>query len=214
MNILALEAADFALTMALLKDDVVVSTFEHPQAYDVESILLPKAKEMVESHGLTFHDLDALVTTAGPGSFTGIRIAMAACQGLAMAIPCPALAFNVFEWVKDWARETYEIPRDYKILVALESKRAELFLQLEGEEPLNCAPSDLVGTFDPSSIVLVGSGAYAFGDAPGFQRVIKAMPKAADLAVYGAQQFQTKGPEYFPCTPFYLRPADVHGSKK
>lgn len=213
MNILALEAADFALTMARLKDDVIVDTFEHPQAYNIESILLPQALEMLKKNGLNFHDLQAIVTTAGPGSFTGIRIAMAACQGLAMAIPCPALAFNAFDWVTDWARKTHNISSSQKILVALESKRAELFLRLEGSEPLNCSPSDILQNL-PKETILVGSGAYAFGENSQFERIIPDMPKAGDLGIYASEQFKKHGAETFPCIPFYMRPADVHGKKQ
>jgi len=53
--------------------------------------LLPLTAQLMSSAGLSFRDLDAIAFGKGPGSFTGLRIAAAAAQGLGMATELPLL---------------------------------------------------------------------------------------------------------------------------
>jgi tRNA threonylcarbamoyladenosine biosynthesis protein TsaB len=65
--------------------------------------LMPMLKAMLETSGITVENIDAFAVSAGPGSFTGVRIGVAAVKGLALAkdAPCAgissleALAYNV-----------------------------------------------------------------------------------------------------------------------
>ena len=67
----------------LLAEKTVYTTLTHSQ------IILPMAKELLSDCGLTFPELDVIACAAGPGSYTGLRIGIAAVKGMAMG--CPSL---------------------------------------------------------------------------------------------------------------------------
>lgn len=214
MNILSIEAANFSLSIALLSEGKIKELFTHPQAYDIESLILGVAKDMLEKHGLSFQDLKAVVTTSGPGSFTGIRIAMAASQGISMAVPCECLAIDAFTLCQWWGRQSHGIQEGQDILIALESKRPELFLQLGEGVPQNLSPQAFLAQGALPQVVL-GSSAKAFEALLPKAVFINDMPQADDLASF-AFDLLNKGHKAneFPCVPFYLRAPDIHGVSK
>lgn len=215
MNILSIEAANFSLSIALLQKGEVKEIFTHPQAFDIESLILTAARDMLANHNVRFQDLDAVVTTSGPGSFTGIRMAMAAGQGIAMAIPCPCLAIDAFSLCRWWALESHGIKPHQPLLIALESKRPELFLQMGEGKPQNTTPQAFLERLTEMPQVVIGSAAKAFEELLSDALFINEMPQADALGRY-AFTLLNKGhqPAEFPCIPFYLRAPDVHGTSK
>ncbi|MBR6102362.1 MAG: tRNA (adenosine(37)-N6)-threonylcarbamoyltransferase complex dimerization subunit type 1 TsaB [Ruminococcus sp.] len=65
----------------LLAEKILYTKLTHSQ------IILPMAEELLRDCGLTFSDLEAVVCAAGPGSYTGLRIGLAAVKGIVMGAP-------------------------------------------------------------------------------------------------------------------------------
>ncbi|MEM7408075.1 MAG: tRNA (adenosine(37)-N6)-threonylcarbamoyltransferase complex dimerization subunit type 1 TsaB [Pseudomonadota bacterium] len=87
-RVLALETATDACSIALQVDDELLSRhIVEPRKH--ADRLLYLVDELLASAGLTVTALDAIALGAGPGSFTGVRIAAAAAQGLAYAADLP-----------------------------------------------------------------------------------------------------------------------------
>jgi tRNA threonylcarbamoyladenosine biosynthesis protein TsaB len=208
MNILALDLANFASSLALMKDGKVVYAAHQAEFRGQDIELIPKLKSLLEKHGLRFQDLDCLVTTTGPGSFTGIRVALATVQGLSLAADIPALGLPTFEVV----RKTYSLQTSQEILVLLESLRLEVYGQLydvtgKAKGPaFSLAPAQIAQRPDLKQALCIGNGALhmaAFGlDVDPF------MPQASDLAALTAT-IQTETFLDYPCTPVYIRDADT-----
>ena len=59
--------------------------------------LLGSIESMMAAAGVDWHDLDAVAVSQGPGSFTGLRIGMAAAQGIAMAAAVPLLGVSTLD---------------------------------------------------------------------------------------------------------------------
>lgn len=89
MKILAIDTSGKTASAAvtdgglLLAEKTVYTTLTHSQ------IILPMAKELLSDCGLSFADLDGIACAAGPGSYTGLRIGIAAVKGIVMG--CPTL---------------------------------------------------------------------------------------------------------------------------
>ena len=60
-------------------------------------LLLKKIGELFLSAGLRKDELEAIVACTGPGSFTGLRIGLAAAKGIAVALDLPVVDVNLFE---------------------------------------------------------------------------------------------------------------------
>jgi tRNA threonylcarbamoyladenosine biosynthesis protein TsaB len=89
MKILAIETATAWQSVALLDDDRVVGTHEQEAGGAHGSLLLPAIDQLLGKSKIRLSEVDALCCSAGPGSFTGIRVGLATCLGLRAASGIP-----------------------------------------------------------------------------------------------------------------------------
>ena len=158
MKVLALDTATSACSAALWEDGAVrarrLTITERGQA----EALMPMVLAVLEEAGEDFAGLDLLAVTVGPGAFTGLRIGLAAARGMALAAGLPCLGVTTLEAVAhgvgadERARAT--------LLVALETKRADLYVQAfdGGLQPLG-EPRAVAAEAIPA----VGAGGAAGG---------------------------------------------------
>lgn len=93
MKLLGIETASDACSVALAMDDEVLERHEvQPRAHG--RLLLDMAAAVLAEAGLALQALDALVVGRGPGSFTGVRIAVGAAQGLAFGAQLPLVPIS------------------------------------------------------------------------------------------------------------------------
>jgi tRNA threonylcarbamoyladenosine biosynthesis protein TsaB len=88
LNLLALETATDACSAALLCGETLIEHFELAPRRHAE-ILLPMIEELLTEAGIGVSALDGIAFGAGPGAFTGLRIAAAFTQGIALAHDLP-----------------------------------------------------------------------------------------------------------------------------
>jgi tRNA threonylcarbamoyladenosine biosynthesis protein TsaB len=106
MLILALDSSTRIGSVALRRDGVPVAEYTLSVQRTHAERLLPAAHRILEDAGLVPADVEAVAVTTGPGSFTGLRIALATAKGLAYALGRPlvgvstleALAYGVSGW--------------------------------------------------------------------------------------------------------------------
>jgi len=58
------------------------------------SLLVPRIRELLESHQVSLQQLEAIIVVNGPGSFTGVRVGLSAVKGLAEALSLPVIAVS------------------------------------------------------------------------------------------------------------------------
>ena len=96
MTILAVDSSHDTLHLALQSDNFFDSTsFTIGRRYTEELITL--MKNILEKHSLTFKDLDLLVCSKGPGSFTGLRVSMSTIKGISLATGVPYVSVSTLE---------------------------------------------------------------------------------------------------------------------
>ena len=92
-KILALETATEACSAALLIDGEVIERFEIAPRRHTD-IILPMVAELLADAGIATQNLDAVAFGAGPGSFTGVRVATSIAQGIALAHDLPVVRMS------------------------------------------------------------------------------------------------------------------------
>ena len=90
MNLLAIETATESCSVALLCGDRLFTRSELAPRRHAE-LLLPMCEAVLAEAGLARRDLDALGVGCGPGAFTGVRLAISAAQGIALALDIPVV---------------------------------------------------------------------------------------------------------------------------
>lgn len=93
MNLLYLDSSTEACTAGVLVGDRVVTDFEIAPRGHAQK-LLPMAEALLERAGIGFDDLDLIGFGRGPGSFTGVRIATAMAQGIAISRDLPMVGVS------------------------------------------------------------------------------------------------------------------------
>ena len=89
--ILAIDTSSAWCSVALSLDPSTEDTLVHHELLGpgASQHLLPWITELLQQEGITLRDLDAIAVGIGPGAFTGVRLAVAAVQGLALASHLP-----------------------------------------------------------------------------------------------------------------------------
>ena len=91
MKLLAIESAALTASAAVYHDGVISADYTVTYQKTHSETLLPMVEEVMGMTGLTASDLDAVAVSAGPGSFTGLRIGAAMAKGIAFAADIPLI---------------------------------------------------------------------------------------------------------------------------
>ncbi|WP_136247477.1 tRNA (adenosine(37)-N6)-threonylcarbamoyltransferase complex dimerization subunit type 1 TsaB [Halomonas borealis] len=146
-TLLALDASSSACSAALLRrregaTDELLSRFElTPRAHTRR--LLPMVDEVLAEAGIAPAELDAVAYGRGPGSFTGLRIAAGAAQGLAFGLDRPLIGVSTLEALALGAHRRHH----YRYLVtALDARMGEIYAAAWRchEERLECLTEEAV----------------------------------------------------------------------
>lgn len=215
MNLLAIETATEACSVALLCDGELRERFEIAPRRHTD-LVLPWADELLAEAGLAKSQIDAIACGRGPGAFTGVRLAVAMVQGLALALERPVIAVSTL------AALAMEATQGERVLAAIDARMGEVYtgrfergadglVTALGEERLG-APAD-IELPDDDELAGVGTG-FVAGDGALRKRLgsrliacdVEALPHAAAVARLAARDFARGGaiaPERL--EPAYLR---------
>lgn len=85
MNLLAIDTSTKYFSLAIAKDDKITAQFHRPIGERLSRLILPIIDRQLKKAGIPFRKIDCLAAGIGPGSFTGLRVGIAAIKGLAFA---------------------------------------------------------------------------------------------------------------------------------
>jgi tRNA threonylcarbamoyladenosine biosynthesis protein TsaB len=146
MIVLAFDSATSVVTAALARDgELLGERVSRPVS------VLEDAEALLSDAGLAPADLGGIAVGLGPGSFTGIRMAIATARGLSLALGIPVAGVSTLRALAAGAPGAVPV---------IDAKRREIFTQVDGE-PAVLAPQDL--RLDPGT-VCVGDGAVRYRD--------------------------------------------------
>ncbi|MBS0290786.1 MAG: tRNA (adenosine(37)-N6)-threonylcarbamoyltransferase complex dimerization subunit type 1 TsaB [Proteobacteria bacterium] len=219
-NILAIETGSQACSVAIITPvqhytRLVKTQKEHTQ------LLLPMVRDLLAQASLSLTDLHAIAVGRGPGSFTGVRIAISAAQGLAYGLSLPVYPVSTLEALCMSAFKE-ELPAKTVVVPALDARMQEIYAAayiLEDnryapvlEEQL-IAPQFLLNKLEAHSLIALGSGwdVYFNEIVAGTTKQIKlkegCCPEALHIGFIAQKQIQSgiKGLAAKSVLPVYLR---------
>ena len=127
LYLLALDASSSACSAALLRHtggqrDCLARFEMTPRAHTKR--LMPMVDELLADAGIAPQALNAVAFGRGPGSFTGLRIAAGAAQGLAFGLDCPLLGVSTLEALALQAHRRYHFRH---VVTALDARMGEVY---------------------------------------------------------------------------------------
>jgi len=198
MIVLVIETATAACSVALLDGDRIVAARHEMVGRGHAERLVPMIGEVLDEAGVNRADL--IQVDCGPGSFTGIRVGIAAARGLSLAWGVPVTGFSALALIAVTARED--------VGVALTGGHGELFVQRFEHAPF--AAIDALRSLRPEAAadqvpddLVLGSGAEALVAARRAGKADAVFPNAADARLLPAD-YTALAP-----TPLYGRAPDA-----
>ena len=183
-------------------------------------ILVPMIQETMTRAGVGFDRLDLIVTTVGPGGFTGLRIGLSTARSLGLALDIPVAGVRTTDTIiKKIQSKNNRL--EGNLLVIIDTKRSDFYFSLstDVENPGIADAGMLLERWGGQSMVLAGDGVPRLHSELGsrwpsaWQRVDGYdLPDPEMLARLGYDYFQAG--TVLPPEPLYLRGADVSQSKQ
>jgi len=196
MKLLAIETSTEACSVAVYVDGAVLHRHELAPRRHTQ-LVLPWADELLAEAGLAKSQLDAIAVGRGPGAFTGVRLAIAIVQGLALALDRPVLPVSTLAVLAMQGQGA-------RRLAAIDARMGEVYLgryDLDDDGLVTACSEELIlppaaAPRPEASVFGIGTGFTAeagalvarLGEAlQGFDAT--ALPHAADLARLAARAF-------------------------
>jgi tRNA threonylcarbamoyl adenosine modification protein YeaZ len=230
MLLVALDTTTRAGSCALVRDGRAIAVTsgaeDRPHAVRLPGDIL----DLLSAHHLTLADVDGFAVASGPGSFTGLRIGIAAIQGLAFATGKPAVGVPTLEALARTAAAHGVSPGE-TIAVWMDAQRGEVFaaryrLDSAGggsvaaiDEPVSMDPRTVAEQWRAQGVAaaaFVGDGALRYREAiegagDGAWRIIDPTPLVAGTIGVMATEALAGGGAYLPhaIAPVYVRRSDA-----
>lgn len=168
MIVLAIDTAGADCAVALYNsetDGLLAKVSEHIGRGHAEKLMAMIETVMTDA-GLTLHAVQRIAIVIGPGSFTGIRVGLAAARGLALALGVDCVGVTTLSVLAAAAVENAKTSLEpQNILAAMDAKREEVYAQLfdaQGsalEPPAMLSYQEFTAKAAAQPVLLCGSGA-------------------------------------------------------
>jgi tRNA threonylcarbamoyladenosine biosynthesis protein TsaB len=216
MRVLAIDTALAACSAAVLDTAYggIVASESSPMTRGHAEALIPLIARVMKQSGMGFDDLDRVVVTTGPGSFTGLRVGLAAARGIGVATGLPVTGVST---LSAYAAPYLGADDKSPVVAAIDARHRHVYLQVfaPGGRTLiapRLAPLDeAVRAASQAPARIVGSAALAVADglaetaAAPLTVDAREAPDIGWVAQIGAVVPETKSPP----KPQYLRAPDA-----
>ena len=234
---LLLETATDVCSVAVAKGDLILAEHTAEEPHQHSSHLTLFIERVMAEAGVKMTDLDEVVLSDGPGSYTSLRVGAATAKGLCLALP--GLKLRVVPTLKSLAMAC---SHDGLVLATIKSRKGEVFGQLFGARPPSSVPRrgpDSVGAqvqsgvngkvgipeglhplfLSPQNIRLTEegwleritdiAGSRINLSGPGQQRVQDHLPEGTEFKAFGPEQCSANLLLAPACSPDHSRLVDV-----
>ena len=144
--VLHIDTAVQASSICITSGNTVLDTKMNPAPRDAAGWLHVTISESLKEQNLQPHDLNAIAVSAGPGSYTGLRVGMSAAKGLCYALSIPLITINTLEQMARAAGKQ----ENAWLCPMIDARRMEVFTALFNESYQWIMPSTNK-ILDPSS---------------------------------------------------------------
>ncbi len=165
--ILNIDTATETAQVSFAKDGQVLHCLQNDLQKDHAAFLQTAIQKLLKNELYTLKDVDAVALTAGPGSYTGLRVGMASAKGLCYALNKPLITLNTLQVLTVSIQQLLQHPANILFCPMIDARRMEVFTALYNEalnpvlEP--CAmilqTDSFLQQLQQSKIVFFGSGA-------------------------------------------------------
>ncbi|WP_162841423.1 tRNA (adenosine(37)-N6)-threonylcarbamoyltransferase complex dimerization subunit type 1 TsaB [Salaquimonas pukyongi] len=201
------------------KDAVVAEKTEHIGKGHAERLMGIVSETMAEA-GIAYQDLERIITTTGPGSFTGIRVSIATAKGFGLGLAIPVVGIGNLHGLLEQLRRWTESSGQASIGAIKDARRGELYAMLDFDTPFAPANAPFMAETTEFAAMLADTHSARHGVVLGYQNAcppglgennttVKLMAvDSVPIAVYARLGAECNR-DAFPPEPVYLRRPDA-----
>ncbi len=164
--LLCLETSTKTCSVALLENHRVLALKEQTdERYSHAEKLTLFIEEVWKNAGKKASDLDGIVVSKGPGSYTGLRIGTSTAKGLSYALRIPMYAISPLAAMAEQVRRQMDPAADARLIPMIDARRMEVYAAVydTGGNELRPVQADIVEETGYSEYLNAGT-VYFFGD--------------------------------------------------
>ncbi len=215
MNLLAIDTACGLASVALVQNDALLGAKHSTQISKQAEELMPLTDSLLTEHRLSYAALNHVAVSIGPGSFTGVRIGLAAAQGIALARNIPLCGITTLEATA--LRFVCGQKPSQRFLVSLNAQRGQAFVQafdVSNEWPEAAGDAALVALEEVTSHAKLNNASIITGTCEGLFTPL-AGQSITHTVGYGAEEIAALAARAItqertaPAVPFYIREPDA-----
>lgn len=126
--LLHIDTATPVAGVCLSRGEAILGWEEHADQKSHASFLHAAIKRLLDHNQLTAGELDGVAVTIGPGSYTGLRVSLAAAKGICFALSKPLIAINTLEFIAfSAAQSAPDFSPDMLIVPMIDARRMEVY---------------------------------------------------------------------------------------
>ena len=220
--LLAIDTSTRNAGVALAREGQVISSRSWRSAVNHTSELMPAAAQLLQTGGLTAHDLDGIAVALGPGGFSALRVGMSVAKGLALATGKPLVGIGTLD-----AEAQPYLQSGLPVCSLLDAGRSEVSsgcFDTDGQrirEDRICPPSELLDEL-AGPMLFCGEGAPPqaplIRERMGDNAILAGHSPASRLwalAQLGQQRLDAgEADDVATLQPYYLRMPSIGGPKR
>jgi len=223
--ILNIETSSSICSVCLSRNGEVISIRETEQEQNHASVLTLFIEELFRKSNLIFQELETVALSAGPGSYTGLRIGASTAKGMCYALNIPLVAIDSLEALANGYLKKYSPSAETLLCPIIDARRMEVYYSLftsSGKcisESINAiVDENFLTEFKSKPIHFFGSGAEkvskVFNDSGNyiFKEFLPSSSFMTTLSFNYFQQKQFANLAYF--EPNYIKPFYFAGGEK
>ena len=219
MLLLAIDTAHHTCSIALAEDQhILTCETDHTPAQQAETLfsLVDAAFRSTDHH---YKDLHAIAVSIGPGSFTGIRIGVAAARGMALATGLPLIGITTLE-ATAWQAHSNSQQETFPIVSVMDARRNQLYIQSFDSDIKQLSQPELIDITLPlhlprTTFIISGSGTPLLTPVLQHAKIDflpftpATLPDAATVAAIASQRYPSCDNANKNVQPLYIRKPDA-----
>ncbi|MBV6641031.1 MAG: tRNA (adenosine(37)-N6)-threonylcarbamoyltransferase complex dimerization subunit type 1 TsaB [Cyclobacteriaceae bacterium] len=215
-KILSIESSTRVCSVAIHDDEELIGAQTYHLEHSHSSLLPEVIRQLLLNCNLELKEIDAIATSIGPGSYTGLRIGVSTAKGLAFVSKIPIIGIDTLTIMAEGV-ETGMLPREILLCPMIDARRMEVYClvqDIEGKQYWETKPliveSDSFAEFGEAPILFFGNGAEKCKDildAPNYYYIDNLHPDARNMGSLAIQKFHYEDFEDLAyLEPNYLKP--------
>lgn len=230
--LLLLESSTKVCSVSIASGNKILATEETLEGNKHSEWMTVYIERVIQAASLTMNDIDAIVVSAGPGSYTGLRVAYSVAKGLAFSLSIPMIEADTLTALSNGFLDSLDSSLEVSdiIIPMIDARRMEVYLRAINPianistptQAFILEPDDVIKLLSPyNTIYCIGDGAFKMSqivlpeDLRTRTKVGTTQCSAAYLLKEGLEKYHSKNwSDVAYCTPFYLKSPNITKSKK